>query len=88
MPLVAILGFTIFCFVDCLQTPKARIKALPRVLWLILVLIPLIGGALWLTVGRTWGNHGSTGGGGQGYGGRGGPPRAPDDDDDFLRGLT
>jgi hypothetical protein len=100
LPIVLILGFTIFCLVDCTQTPADEVKGLPKVLWLVvIVLLPLVGGVLWLLAAHMpdtgrGGNGG--GGGGRGFGGSGGPggrgssrpPLAPDDDDDFLRGLN
>ncbi len=83
LPLVAVLGFTIFCFIDALQA--RRVKVMPKALWVLITLIPALGGLLWLTVGRVWGSSGSGGAGGGRGGGRG--PIAPDDDEDFLRGL-
>jgi 1,4-dihydroxy-2-naphthoate octaprenyltransferase len=96
LPLLLLLGFLVYCLVDCLQTPEERVKNLPKVVWIILILIiPVVGGVVWLVAGHAWGSTGSGyggsggfgSGGGRGTGGRGGTPRAPDDDDDFLRGL-
>jgi uncharacterized membrane protein YgcG len=106
LPLLLLVGFLVYCLVDCAQTPEERVKLLPKVIWIILILlIPVVGGLVWLVAGHAWGPAGSgTGrsggsggfggfgaGGGRGSGGRGGrggPSRAPDDDDDFLRGLN
>ncbi len=100
LPLVLILGFTIFCLVDCTQAPAEKVKGIPRIMWLIvIVLLPLVGGVVWLLAAHMPdpGRDGNGGGGGGrgGFGGSGGPggrgssrpTRAPDDDDDFLRGL-
>ncbi len=100
LPLVLILGFTIFCLVDCTQTPPNEVKGLPKVLWLaVIVVLPLVGGVLWLLAahlpdpgrgdngGGGGGGRGGFGGFGTGGGGSSRPSRAPDDDDDFLRGL-
>lgn len=90
LPLLLVLGFLVYCLVDCLQTPEERVRGLPKVVWVLLILIlPVIGGVAWLVVGRPAGGmSGGTRGPGRG-GGRpqGGRPIAPDDDDDFLRGL-
>lgn len=87
LPLLLVLGFVIFCLVDCFQTPTERVRTLPKVIWVLVILIlPVVGGAVWLLAGRTWGASGSRGDSGGRGGGRG--PTAPDDDDDFLRGLN
>jgi uncharacterized membrane protein YgcG len=105
LPLLLLVGFLIYCLVDCAQTPEDRVKVLPKVVWIILILlIPVVGGVVWLVAGHAWGPAGSGSGGsggsggfggfggfgsggGPSSGGRSGPSLAPDDDDDFLRGL-
>ncbi|HET9654982.1 MAG TPA: PLD nuclease N-terminal domain-containing protein [Kineosporiaceae bacterium] len=69
---------TIYSVVDCLRCTDAEVRTLPRPIWLIITLIPLVGGLLWLTFGRP----------------AAGPPVtrparviAPDDDPDFLQSL-
>ncbi len=78
---VASLGLTIYALVDCLQTDAERVRYLPKLVWVVLlVLIPWVGPITWLAVGT----------------GRGAPPagkrrlrgpRGPEDDPDFLRNL-
>ncbi|HYN28273.1 MAG TPA: PLDc N-terminal domain-containing protein [Dermatophilaceae bacterium] len=83
LPVVVALALTIYCFLDCVQTDGARVQALPKNAWLlVIVLLPLLGALGWLLAGRPRGTP------------RGGPtrrgpapPRGPDDDPDFLRGL-
>lgn len=99
LPLLLLLGFLVYCLVDCFQTPEEQVKNLPKVVWILLILIvPVVGGVVWLVAGHAWGatgpGRGGSGGsggygtgGGRGTGGRSGPTLAPDDDDDFLRGL-
>jgi hypothetical protein len=79
----------IYALVDCVQTPAAEIRGLPRLAWLPLIVVPLVGPALWLTVGRRrdrsllaliWPSDEARPGVPRGAG-------APDDDLDFLRGL-
>lgn len=63
---------TVFSVVDCAFTERRQIRALPRWVWLLLILVvPLAGAALWLVIGR------------QRSGGR---PIGPDDDPGFLGG--
>lgn len=72
---VAALAFAIYAAVDCLLTERQRVRGLPRLLWvLVIVVLPVIGGVLWFLIGR----------------GRTAPaaPRrvtGPDDDPEFLR---
>ena len=68
----------VYCFLDLLRTPAAQVRTLPRSLWSIVLLVPLLGSAAWLLVGRP-----------RGKGPRRAKPTrgAPDDDDDFLREL-
>jgi Phospholipase_D-nuclease N-terminal len=79
LPFVLALGLTIYAVLDCARTPDAEIKYLPKVLWLIVVLlIWVVGPVLWLLSGRDRGVAE--------YGQRS-RPLAPDDDPEFLRGL-
>ncbi|MBB2986151.1 PLD nuclease N-terminal domain-containing protein [Terracoccus luteus] len=79
---------TIYALVDCLQTDRRRVAVMPKGVWLIVALVPVLGPAAWFFIGRS----GTLGG----WGGRSGPsngrplppgPRGPDDDPDFLRKL-
>jgi hypothetical protein len=72
------LGLLVFCLVDCVQTPRASVRTLPKLVWVLLIVVfPLVGSIAWLVAGRAER--------------RGRPPggrtRGPDDDPDFLRGL-
>jgi hypothetical protein len=72
------IGVTIYAFVDCLRSSDAEVRALPRPLWLLVILVPLVGGLAWLAFGRARTDPAATG-----------PIRvlAPDDDPDFLQSL-
>lgn len=51
--LVIELAFTIFAFVDALLAQEWRVKHLPKIVWLfIIVLISPIGGIIWFVAGR------------------------------------
>ena len=50
---IAVVVFTIYAFVDCALTERARVRGLPKPLWLVVVVVlPLIGGVLWFLIGR------------------------------------
>jgi hypothetical protein len=69
--LVAI-AFWVFTIVDCAVQPPARHRGVSKPVWiLIVVLIPVLGGILWLIVGRVRGSAVAA-------------RRAPDDDPEFL----
>ena len=74
---------TIYAFVDCLQTDRRHVRIMPRVVWLIVVLVPVVGPAAWLMAKR----EGMSGGRPPGRPSRPPGPRGPDDDPEFLRKL-
>ena len=74
-------AFYIYCIIDVLRTPAGETRSLPKAVWLVVViLVPILGGALWLLLGRVWRSPGSR------FGRRRGP-LAPDDDPRFLKQL-
>ena len=81
LPLIIGLALTIYALVDAIQTKPSLCQYLPKVYWMVLILLfPWVGPITWLFAGKQRGPlHG-----------RSGPryqPRGPDDDPDFLRGL-
>ena len=71
----------IYFILDVLRTPRGETRTLPKYVWLlVVVLIPLLGGLIWLGLGRVWPSPGSR------FGRRRGP-LAPDDDPTFLKHL-
>ncbi len=76
-----VVGLAVYALVDWSRTDAARVRLLPKLLWLlVIVLVALFGPLAWLLVGRDRGA------------GRARPvepprPMAPDDDPDFLRDL-
>lgn len=51
--LIAALVFTIFSIVDCALTERGRVRGMPKVLWLlVLIVLPVLGGVLWFLIGR------------------------------------
>ena len=71
----------IYFIIDVLRTPRGQTRSLPKFVWLLLVvLIPLLGGLIWLALGRVWPASGTRFG-------RRRAPLAPDDDPKFLKQL-
>ena len=84
----------VYCVLNIITTPEGEVRNLPKLLWLVLVVVlPLVGGIAWLVAGRPQGPARSLP-----YKGNAGvPPRrdraaraqasSPDDDEAFLRSL-
>ncbi|GAA1586141.1 PLD nuclease N-terminal domain-containing protein [Streptomyces globosus] len=81
LPFLLIIALTIYAFIDCLNTPEEEVKHLPKVVWVMIILLfSIVGPIVWLAAGRKRAAAG------------GGRPRraqwvAPDDNPDFLRSL-
>jgi len=76
VPLV-VLALDVFAVVDVIMTDPRRVRAVPKVVWvLLIVLLPIIGVILWFVIGKERRD-------------KGGERRtvAPDDDPTFLRNL-
>ncbi|GAA0951914.1 PLD nuclease N-terminal domain-containing protein [Virgisporangium aurantiacum] len=100
LPLLLILAFTLYALIDCLARDEDEIRALPKVIWvLIILLFAPLGPIAWFLAGRPRGaavrretgdSDEIVGGYSLGSGssaGRNGRPLAPDDDPEFLRRL-
>jgi hypothetical protein len=100
LPLLLILAFTLYALIDCLARDEEEIRALPKVIWvLIILLFTPLGPIAWFLAGRPrgaavrrepGGSDEVVGGYSLGSGssaGRNGRPLAPDDDPEFLRRL-
>ncbi|WHM37281.1 PLD nuclease N-terminal domain-containing protein [Streptomyces sp. BPTC-684] len=79
LPFLLVLALWIYAFIDCLNTPEEEVRGLPKVVWVIVILLfgeVLIGPVAWLFAGRprrpapgpTW--------------------TAPDDNPEFLASLN
>jgi len=79
------LAMAIYAVIDAIQTEDTRVQHLPKLIWILLILLSAptgIGAIAWFVTGRQRGPQN----------GRRGPnypsaPRGPDDDPDFLRDL-
>ena len=75
--MVAAVVLDLFAVIDLVLIDRSRVRAFPKVFWVIIILVvPFVGALLWFLVGRDWNS-------------RGGQRRtvAPDDDPAFLRDL-
>lgn len=92
LPLL-VLGMWIYAFIDVLNTPEKEVRNLPKVAWVIIVLLFMpLGPIAWFIAGRprravAGGGLAAAFGGGGSRGGRGGGWVAPDDNPDFLKSL-
>ncbi|WP_105566259.1 PLD nuclease N-terminal domain-containing protein [Microbacterium halophytorum] len=70
---VAAVVFTVISIIDCAVQPATRHRGAPKGVWILITCVPVIGGILWWTIGRSRGATGSFR-----------VPNAPDDDPSFL----
>jgi hypothetical protein len=83
LPLVGIIGLMLYTFFDVLSTDRRRFTSLSKGLWLLVALLPVIGGMLWIVVGKPRKPRGESVISLH----RRDRPVAPDDDPEFLRRL-
>jgi hypothetical protein len=79
------LALTIWSVIDAIQTEDASVRHLPKVIWILLILLSApsgIGAIAWLVTGRQHGPRSRPPGSNYPT-----APRGPDDDPDFLRSL-
>ncbi|WP_329136810.1 PLD nuclease N-terminal domain-containing protein [Streptomyces sp. NBC_00670] len=84
LPFLLVLALWIFAFVDCLNTPEEEVRGLPKVVWVIVILLfgeVLVGPVAWLIAGK------KRGFGAAGAGAGAGRWVAPDDNPEFLKSL-
>ncbi|MBG0827351.1 PLDc_N domain-containing protein [Planomonospora sp. ID67723] len=87
---LALLAFWLYCLFDVITTPDEDTRNLPKILWvLIVVLTPLVGGLFWLLLGRPLGPRAPRAVFRDGTAPKPRPqaPKGPDDDPDFLKDL-
>lgn len=73
--IIAVIMLTIYCVVDVAQSRRQQVRLMPHWMWSVVVICaPVVGPVAWLVGGRPETGRRRLGG-------------APDDDDDFLRGL-
>ncbi|GAA1876006.1 PLD nuclease N-terminal domain-containing protein [Asanoa iriomotensis] len=90
---VAQLVLAVAALISCLSADEGEIRALPRIVWVLVILFfPLVGGIAWFVAGRP--EQRSAGDGARWRPGAGFPehqrprPTAPDDDPEFLKSIN
>lgn len=75
---VVSVALMIYTLIECARSESHRVRSLPKPAWYaVIVLLPLIGAALWFVLGRPVAASGNPSA----------KSMAPDDDEDFLRQL-
>ena len=78
LPVVIVVMLMIYAVVEVAQADPVRVRVMPRWLWAVaIIVLPGFGAVCWLLFGRPT----------KAPRNRPRPPRAPDDDPDFLRNL-
>ncbi|WP_314223475.1 PLD nuclease N-terminal domain-containing protein [Streptomyces zaehneri] len=90
LPFLLVLALWIYAFIDCLNTPEEEVRGLPKVIWVIIILLfgeVLVGPVAWLVAGKA--RRAPVGGGTQAESPRGRRAEwvAPDDNPEFLKSL-
>lgn len=79
------IAITVYALIDAISAKRDDVRSLPKWLWIVLIIILWIGGAvLWFFFGRPSRNRDAGGANGDGGQSR---PQGPDDDPDFLADL-
>lgn len=90
LPFLLVLALWIYAFIDCLNTPEEEVRHLPKVVWVIIVLLfgeVLIGPVAWLAVGRVRKDARGGSAPSEWHRKRKREWVAPDDNPDFLKSL-
>ncbi|MCX4989267.1 MULTISPECIES: PLD nuclease N-terminal domain-containing protein [unclassified Streptomyces] len=90
LPFLLVLALWIYAFIDCLNTPEEEVRGLPKVVWVIIILLfgeVLVGPVAWLVAGRN--RRGPAGGATPSEWHRNQRTAfvAPDDNPEFLNSL-
>ncbi|MFJ8021349.1 PLD nuclease N-terminal domain-containing protein [Streptomyces sp. NPDC096311] len=90
LPFLLVLALWIYAFIDCLNTPEEEVRGLPKVVWVIIILLfgeVLVGPIAWLVAGRN--RRGPAGGSTPSEWHRNHRTQyvAPDDNPEFLNSL-
>jgi hypothetical protein len=85
-----VFGLWLFCLIDVITTDEWRCRNLPKIWWVLIVLLLFdVGAVVWLVAGRPWPGQELGGRRGSSYAEYDRPGRFvagnPDDDEEFLR---
>jgi len=83
---IALLALWLFCLIDVIVTDEYACRNLPKMLWLVIVLIlPDVGSVLWLILGRPRSAPTPATMGARAPSSYVAPATNPDDDEEFMR---
>ncbi|MFG2098150.1 PLD nuclease N-terminal domain-containing protein [Streptomyces sp. NPDC048612] len=90
LPFLLVLALWIYAFIDCLNTPESKVRGLPKVVWVLIILLfgeVLVGPVAWLVAGKQ--RQPAAGGGtlSERHRNRRRTFVAPDDNPEFLASL-
>lgn len=62
-PLILVgLGITIFALIEAIRANPGRVRILPKGAWIaVIILVPPVGGILWLIFGKSWSSRNTSG---------------------------
>lgn len=89
LPIVIAVALVVYALFDLIATPSWRVRFLPKPLWFVVIIAPIIGPLIWVFFG-SYGEPAATPDSNRDQGPRGPRPNGPigpDDDPDFLGGL-
>ncbi|MGW0969674.1 PLD nuclease N-terminal domain-containing protein [Streptomyces sp. NPDC002516] len=90
LPFLLVLALWIYAFIDCLNTPEEEVRGLPKVVWVIIILLfgeVLVGPVAWLVAGRDRRGSGSGSTPSEWHRNHRTTFVAPDDNPEFLQSL-
>ncbi|MFI7010458.1 PLD nuclease N-terminal domain-containing protein [Streptomyces sp. NPDC050145] len=90
LPFLLVLALWIYAFIDCLNTPEEEVRGLPKVVWVIIILLfgeVLIGPIAWLVAGKQRGVPAGGSTPSEWHRGHRATYVAPDDNPEFLQSL-
>jgi hypothetical protein len=90
LPFLLVLALWIYAFVDCLNTPEEEVRGLPKVVWVIIILLfgeVLVGPVAWLVAGKQRGTPAGGSTPSEWHRNHRTEFVAPDDNPEFLRSL-
>jgi hypothetical protein len=90
LPFLLVLALWIYAFIDCLNTPESQVRGLPKVIWVIIILLfgeVLVGPVAWLVAGKVRQAPADGGTPSERHRTRRTRWVAPDDNPEFLKSL-